>query len=386
MATHREIRRFFYSEDMIEITDFLLKRYEPTNLSKLDILRVIYPTIIKLYKLDIEEQEFKQEVVKKIDIEIIQYVLLLRGNKESFNVLYKKWKSGNEKDFLNLLKKASHLIWLELIDLEYENPFSEELFQEGIIILINLIKKYKISYKSPFNVYLTHGLKTRLITVINKYKRFENDMNINYIISNTSSVNYMDDNCIKYDNVNEFVNKSELVLIKNILFKTSYLSFLEKTTVMAKFGFINNFSISYSNLAKYFGCLPQNINQIGLNALSKIKKLQYDEKYCLKYKAKVASNYSLFEYFSSDKRIVLICMSNLSSEQVELLKYVWGEDFYNLKKLEDIDFTEEQVVLYYKAIATIYKSIKILIDDFKNNKIGYENFIDEGKEEVQVKK
>lgn len=364
MATHKEIRSFFYREDMIEITDFLLKRYEPTNLDKLDILCIIYPVIKKHYKELTPDEKVSLDILKKTD-DVIRRHLFPKSyvQKESCDKLFDKWVKGDIKSFDKLVERNLHLPSLTLSRLEYSSPFDEDLFEIAIETLILNIKKYDKAYSKCISSYLNDKVYKALASKVKERNKNnqEKKIDLSSLKPNTVILHYSDSSDSSdygYDNVNDYVETESFNLFKKNILKTPYLSFLEKTSIMAKFGFINNFDITYKELAICFNTSYQNL-QIAIK--KGLKKLQEHKNI-----NNVNYDYSLFEYFSTDKRIVLICMSNLSTEQVELLKCVWGEDFYNLKKLEDVNFTEEQVVLYYKAIATIYNQIKKCKSNIKN--------------------
>lgn len=366
MATHKEIRSFFYDEDMKEITDFLLKRYEPTKLSKLDILNLIYPVIKDNYLQMMSSKKIDFNILMKADNVIRRYLFpksYIKG--KEFGNLHKEFKNGNKKAFEMLLERNLHFPSLALSKLNYDSPFDEDLFEEGIILLMKYMKKYKDSDTYHFQVYLNRYLTCSLNSKIKeKYSDYE-EVDINFLKPNTCIFYYEDDSNFDYDNVSIIFEKEELNFIKNFIIKAPGLSFLEKTSMMAKFGLIGRCSISYNELSKCFDCEKQNIQKAGSNGILKIKKIYHN---CSSFEIEnydKYSNYGLCDYLLSDKNIVFNCMDNLTKEELTLIKYVWGNDFSAIKNLDNISFTKEQVILYYKAIAKIYKNIKIFISNSK---------------------
>jgi len=380
MATHKEIRRFFYKEEMIEKTNFLLKRYEPTNLDELDILRIIYPVVKDYYSEIISNKKINYNILKRSDDAIRRYLFPKSYiQKESCDKIYDKWKKGDIKAFDKLIERNLHLPSLILSRLGYFSPFDEDLFEIGIEALILNIKKYDKSYSKCISSYLNDKVFKALASEIKEYNKNmqEKEIDLLSLKPNTPILHYSDSDDGWYDNVNDYVEIKNVSLFRKNVLKTPYLTFLEKISIMARFGFINNLEISYKELAECLNAKHQNFEEAVNKGFLKLQKLQNINN--------INYDYSLFEFFLSDKRIVLYCMKDLQAEEMRLIKNVWGEDFINLKDFEDINFTKEQVLIYYKAISKIHKSIKTFMNNTKNNKIGYEIFSDEEKE-VQPKK
>ncbi len=362
---------------MKETTETLLKRYEPTNLDKLDILRVIYPVIKSKPELD-------EKVIEKVD-DTIRRILFPKSyvQKESCDKIYEEWKQGDLNSFNKLVERNLHLPSLILSKIKFDSPFDNDLFEEGIILVILYLKKYNITYSTILSSYLNHSLIRPLTSMVKeRYIKEDKEIYINSINSNPVLLTHKDD--YYYECVNDFIEKDNFNLIKDILFKTSHLSFLEKTVLMATLGLINDFPIKSVELAQYFGCVPQNINQALKNALSKVEKLKCMQTSPEIYNYNIKFKYSIFKYFCSDKKIVLNCMDDLDQEEIELIKYVWGNDFSSMKNLSDINFTSEQVVIYYKAIAKIYKNIKMAAIHFNTVKEKKKNNKDNDKETLNT--
>lgn len=371
MLTHKEIKNFFYSEDMRKITDSLLKRYEPTNLDKLDILRVIYPAVINLYKLDIEEKEFKKRIIEKADEIIMNHLFPHYNNnqEESSEKIYERWKNGDNGALYELLEKNQHLISLTLITLQYDDPFSEDLYQEGFKILINLIKEYDKNSLTPFTAYLNPKLKRKIKRVIKEHKRnMQAEEKYSYISSiNGSILTYKDYDA--YNNIDVFINREYLKFIKQFLMKTSYLNFMEKVIVSAKLGFINEVVINSSILLRNFDYTRQNIKRVLDIALNKIRMLKQNESYFKLYEEDIKKDHSLFEHLPFNKKEILEYLNLLEPNEIWLLKQVWSNDFSALSNLDNINLNEEQVILYYKVISKIYNNLnkEISIYDRKKN-------------------
>lgn len=283
--------------------------------------------------------------------------------------LYKNWKIYNDESaFKELINKNIHLIDLSLKKLEFNDKIEDDLYQEGVIILINLIKKYDSSSKVPFNIYLNKGLNQELLKVIRKY-----DMNNK--VSRTSNIT-QDDNLPMYkdadeyyDNIYDYIEKENLKTMKDFIFKTSYLNFKEKLVLMAHFGFINDFSISYAEFSKYFGFSKSYVQKISSNALIKIKKLKINKNIYEQYKEEI-NNFSFYDFMQADKTICEYAMEDLTILEKSLIKCVWKDDFSSMNNLENVNFNEKQVIMYYSILIKIYNSIKKVIKEINsNNKI-----------------
>lgn len=279
--------------------------------------------------------------------------------------LYENWKNKDENAFKELINKNLHLIDLTLKKLEFNDKIKDDIYQEGVIILINLIKKYDSSSKVPINIYLNKGLNQELSKLIKKY-------DINDKVSRTSNTN-QDDNLPMYkdadeyyDNINDYVEKENLNNMKSFIFKTSYLNFTEKLVLMAHFGFINDFSISYNELSKYFGFTRSYVQKISSNALIKIKKLKINKNIYEQYKEEI-NNFSFYDFMQVDKTICEYAMRDLTILEKSLIKSVWKNNLSSMNKLEDINFDKNQVIMYYSALIKIYKNIKKVIKEINSN-------------------
>ena len=279
--------------------------------------------------------------------------------------LYKNWKNKDENSFKELINKNIHLIDLTLKKLEFNDNIKDDLYQEGVIILINLIKKYDSSSKVPINIYLNKGLNQELSKLIKKYS-------MNDKVGRTSNTNlddnlptYMDDEEY-YDNIDDYVEKENLNDMKSFIFKTFYLNFTEKLVLMAHFGFINDFSISYTEFSKLLGCTKSNVQRIASNALIKIEKLKIDKNIYEQYKDEI-NNFSFYDFMHADETICEYAMENLTSLEKSLIKIVWNDDLSSMNKLENINFNDKQVIMYYSALIKIHQNIKKVIKEINTN-------------------
>ena len=72
----------------------------------------------------------------------------------------------------------------------------------------------------------------------------------------------------------------------------------------------------------------------------------------------------------ADKTICEYAMEDLTILEKSLIKCVWKDDFSSMNNLENVNFNEKQVIMYYSILIKIYNSIKKVIKEINsNNKI-----------------
>ncbi len=98
-----------------------------------------------------------------------------------------------------------------------------------------------------------------------------------------------------------------------------------------------------------------------MDALSKLRKVYslklYEDKDTYKRRN------DLFSFMGTSKEIVLYEMKCLNKKEIKLIKMVWGDDFTSLKKLSNINFSKDDLIIYYNAIGKLFRNIQNLSDD-----------------------
>lgn len=138
------------------------------------------------------------------------------------------------------------------------------------------------------------------------------------------------------------------------IFYTDYFTFLQKTTLMAEFGFIGNRVLKTAELARAFRCSNNNFQLRKTASLSKLKKAFKDKKTSGNFVYKT----DLFSYFQTQKKILLnLIETNLTEAQTRILKMVWGDDFSSFNRFAGDLLTDDEIILYYNTIGKLYNVV-----------------------------
>ena len=232
---------------------------------------------------------------------------------------------------------------LHLVDfyLEKENVKNDDIKQDAYIILINCIKDYfKEKKNDDIDLFLNENLREKLNDLIEEK---EESKNIN------NNLFYVDDDFIIKLEEKEYVNSLE-----KFMFNTTYFTFMQKTILMAKLGFIGNYVLKNSELAKALNCTSTNIYNKYIDCIYKLKRAVYCKRTEKDY------NYSpdLFMYLFTSKEIVIdLIKKSLNEKEISILKQVWGDDFSSLNNFNDIKLSKNEIITYYNAIGKLHDAI-----------------------------
>lgn len=156
----------------------------------------------------------------------------------------------------------------------------------------------------------------------------------------------------------DFISKTEeeelVNEITNFIFNSNYFTFMQKTVLMARLGFINNRVLTFKEVATAFGCSENNIYNKYLNSIKKLRKAVLSGKIDL---SNIHHQMDFFNYFSTIKEVVMYHMNELSEDEIQLIKMVWKDDFSSMINFSDIAMDDKQVVTYYEAIGKLYNKI-----------------------------
>lgn len=126
---------------------------------------------------------------------------------------------------------------------------------------------------------------------------------------------------------------------------------------MARIGYINNIMIDDHELATAFSCSSSNINhqfnfwkQINLPRC--FKQIEF-----LKFKNNYNHFTDLFSYFETTKEIVNYFINDLTLDEINLLKKVWGDNYDDIKGIKYANIGKEEVINYYTVIHKLYEKI-----------------------------
>lgn len=96
---------------------------------------------------------------------------------ELINYLIKyREKENTEEIFLIFKNKYQNLIYKTIWKIQNNDPIYdiEDMFQEGLIVLDNCMKKYNLNNETKFITYFTTSLKNKYIKLYNKSKNKKN--------------------------------------------------------------------------------------------------------------------------------------------------------------------------------------------------------------------
>ena len=260
-------------------------------------------------------------------------------NKDS--LLISKAKKGDKKAFNQLVNNNLYLINYYLETNNYNENNKDDIIQDGYLLLIEYITNYiKKENEEYLSTYLHKRIKEKMKSIIKKY-------------------DYNDD-VQEYNNhfIFDFVEATEQKELVEILIKfiigTDTFTFMQKNTLLAKLGFIENRVLTNEELASAFNCSNTNFYIKYIDSIGKLRKAIVSKKI---EKDKVY-HMDLFSYFNTSKEILIdVIKKNLNEKEIFLLKLVWGEDFSCFNKLEDIILIEEDALAYYKVIGKLYNII-----------------------------
>ena len=244
----------------------------------------------------------------------------------------------NKVEFNKIVIDHLHLVYFYL---EKENVKNDDIKQDAYIILINCVRNYfKEKKNDDIDLFLNENLREKLNDLIAKKEKGKN-------INNNAF--YIDDDFITKLEEKEYVNSLE-----KFMFNTTYFTFMQKTILMAKLGFIGNYVLKNSELAKALNCTSTNIYNKYIDCIYKLKRAVYYKRTEKDY------NYSpdLFMYFNTSKEIVIDLMKKcLNEKEISVLKQVWGDDFSSLNHFDDIKLSKDEIITYYNAIGKLYDAI-----------------------------
>lgn len=156
----------------------------------------------------------------------------------------------------------------------------------------------------------------------------------------------------------DFISKTEeeelINEITNFIFNSNYFTFMQKTVLMARLGFINNRILTFKEIATAFGCSENNIHGKYLNTVRKLRKAILSGKID---SSDIHNQMDFFNYFSTTKEVVMYLMNELNEDEMQLIKTVWKGDFSSMISFSDIVMDDEQVVTYYETIGKLYNYI-----------------------------
>ena len=256
------------------------------------------------------------------------------------NLLILKAKKGDKKAFEQLVNNNMYLVEHYLNKNIYNKNDKDDILQEGYILLLELIKEYiNKDSKDNLNLFLHNKIKAKIGNILKKYNNTDSMQECNI---NTS-----------FDIVIATEQKELIDTLKNIIVGTNTFTFMQKNTLLAKLGFIKNKILTDKELADAFNCSPNNFYIKYIDSTGKLRRLMSKG-----IKKENIYHMDLSSYFETSKEILIdVINESLDKEEISLLKIVWGDDFGNFNKLEDITLTEEDVIDYYKVIGKLYNII-----------------------------
>lgn len=250
--------------------------------------------------------------------------------------LIEECKKENIKAFEELVKNNMYLVRKTLNKFKYKNQDYDDLLQDGYEHLIKLIKNYiSKSYNYPLSQYLNNSLKYYYFSI------FENKQNKECLTSN-----YVDD-----DFISDLEEKELIQTFEDFVFKTDYLTFMQKNILMARIGYINNNAIGATELSSVLSCSRSNIN----NKYKRVKELLEIKKLMKNINNKeIEKFHDFYDYFETSKQILKYFMKVLDDSEVVLLKKVWGENFDDINGVKNANINSEETIRYYKIIYKLY--------------------------------
>lgn len=256
------------------------------------------------------------------------------------NLLISEAKKGDKKAFEQLVNNNMYLVEHYLNKNIYNKNDKDDILQEGYLLLLELIKEYiNKDIKDNLNLFLHKKIKVKIGNILKKYNNTDSMQECNI---NTS-----------FDIVVATEQKELIDMLKNIIVGTNTFTFMQKNTLLAKLGFIKNKPLTDDELAKAFNCSRNNFYIKYIDSTGKLRRLMSKG-----IKKQKIYHMDLSSYFETSKEILIdVINESLDKEEINLLKIVWGDDFANFNKLEDITLTEEDVIDYYKVIGKLYNII-----------------------------
>ena len=257
----------------------------------------------------------------------------------------KKWViSEDDYECINKLATNNFYLIERILKKEnYDKTYEEDIIQDCFVALIELITKYKRECKVGYlSTYVQNRLPNIIKNIIKKYDVIYTDD------LPSGDLTYKD------DFVYEIEKNMYAKHLEKFIFNTNYFTFMQKTTLMAKLGFLNNLVLTDQELGSMFNCSRNNFYIKFMDSKSKLRRAVSSKENESNYEY----HYDLFSYFNTAKEIVLnVIKENLNNDEVNLLKLVWSDDFSHLKDFNEIDITDEEVISYYNVIAKLYNII-----------------------------
>ncbi len=265
-----------------------------------------------------------------------------------------KNKKSDKKIVDQLILDNLHLVKEQLNESNCANNIKEDVMQEGILLLTSLINEYVNSnIDCSLPNYLENNLRVNFQSIINKNK------NQSKLYFNNSS--YTNDFQRKIED-NEIAEK-----LKMYILNTNELTFMQRTVLMAKLGFINDYEVSFKNLADSFNCTYSNIHAKYVDSVGKLSKVKNLDKKCCEFNGYP----NFFDYFNTCKEVVLDTLKTLPLEEVKLLKMVWKDDFSSMNDPKNINMSEDEIKQYYNVIGKLSNYFNDLeITDELMNRLG----------------
>ncbi len=258
--------------------------------------------------------------------------------------LIKMARNGDDKAFNELIIKNLDLVQNIVSQIDCEPLEKDDIIQECYLMFIDFINEYLA--KKPISNFRDY-IKEKLNYYFDELVKTKHNKNS---LETKENFCYVDDFITKLED-EELANE-----LKKFMFFTDSFTFLQKTVLMAKFGFINNYVLKNVELAKAFNCSNNNISakfissKDKLQKLFKVNKVKFDD-------LKTDLSY----YLSTSEPVVIYVINTyLNKEEIRVLKLVWGDDFSSLLDFKNINLSYDDIILYYNTIGKLYNIITSL--------------------------